>query len=49
MVDNQKRHRQQRTMTVLIAIIVGAATASLGAQWFKHPSPRAPRTSNLPA
>jgi hypothetical protein len=39
-------HAQKRAMTVLVTIGVAAATGSLGAQWFKHPSPRAPRTSN---
>jgi len=39
-------HAQKRTMTMLVALVVAAATGSLGAQWFKQPSPRAPRTSN---
>jgi hypothetical protein len=39
-------HAHKRAMTVLVTIVVAAATGSLGAQWFKHPSPRAPRTSN---
>jgi hypothetical protein len=40
------RHAHKRAMTVLVTIVVAATTGSLGAQWFKHPSPRAPRTSN---
>ena len=47
MVDKLTRpHAHKRAMTVLVTIVVAAATGSLGAQWFKHPSPRAPRTSN---
>ena len=39
-------HAHKQAMTVLVTIVVAATTGSLGAQWFKHPSPRAPRTSN---
>jgi hypothetical protein len=33
-------------MTTLAIIVVVGGSGSLGAQWFKYPSPRAPRTAN---
>jgi hypothetical protein len=35
-----------RTKAILTAVVIAGASASLGAQWFKVPSPRAPRTAN---
>jgi hypothetical protein len=37
---------RKRTMTVLLLIIIAGAWGSVRAQWFKQPSPRAPRTSS---
>jgi hypothetical protein len=37
---------RKRTMTVLLLIIIAGAWGSVSAQWFKQPSPRAPRTSS---
>ena len=37
---------RKRTMTALLLIIIAGAWGSVTAQWFKQPSPRAPRTSN---
>ena len=36
---------QRRVMTVLATLVITAASGSVSAQWFKHPSPRAPRTA----
>jgi hypothetical protein len=44
LVDNNV---MRRSMAVLGAIVVvSGASGSLAAQWFKHPSPRAPRTTS---
>jgi hypothetical protein len=37
---------RKRTMTALLLIIIAGAWGSVSAQWFKQPSPRAPRTSS---
>ena len=37
---------RKRTMTALLLIIIAGAWGSVRAQWFKQPSPRAPRTSS---
>src|SRR5688500_163216 len=45
--DKQKgRHMRRAAMTVVMAIVVIGAGGTSAAQWFKHPSPRAPRTAN---
>jgi len=36
---------RRQVMTLLVAVVIAAASGSLGAQWFKYPSPRAPRTA----
>jgi hypothetical protein len=33
-------------MTTLVIIVIAGASGSLRAQWFKYPSPKAPRTAN---
>ena len=38
-------HVRRRVMTIVMIIAIAAASGSLGAQWFKVPSPRAPRTA----
>jgi hypothetical protein len=35
-----------RVRTILMIVVIAGASGSLGAQWFKYPSPRAPRTAN---
>ena len=37
---------RRRAITVLVTAIAVGASGSLGAQWFKYPSPRAPRAPN---
>ena len=37
---------QKRVMTILMIVVIAGASGSLGAQWFKVPSPRAPRTAS---
>jgi hypothetical protein len=37
---------RKRTMTALLLVIIAGAWGSVSAQWFKQPSPRAPRTSS---
>jgi hypothetical protein len=45
--DNPTTPRPRtRSMTVLLLIILAGAYGSVSAQWFKQPSPRAPRTSS---
>ena len=41
----QSSHAQRRVRTILMLFAIAGASASLGAQWFKVPSPRAPRTA----
>ena len=36
---------QKRVRTILMIVVIAGASGSLGAQWFKYPSPRAPRTA----
>ena len=36
----------KRVRTILMIVVIVGASGSLGAQWFKYPSPRAPRTAN---
>ena len=40
------RRMRRQAMAVLLLIVVSDASASLAAQWFKYPSPRAPRTAD---
>jgi len=40
------RRMRRQAMAVLLLIAVSDASASLAAQWFKYPSPRAPRTAD---
>jgi len=39
-------HTRRRAMTVLVIVVLAGASGTLAAQWFKYPSPRAPRTSS---
>ena len=45
-VHSTRPHLQTRLMTTLAIIVIVGASGSLGAQWFKYPSPRAPRAAN---
>ena len=36
----------RRALTVLLLVVLSGASGSLDAQWFKHPSPGAPRTAD---
>src|SRR6185503_11126007 len=38
-------HVGRRVLTMVIIVAMATASGSLGAQWFKVPSPRAPRTA----
>ena len=40
------RRMRRQAMAVLLLLVVSDASASLAAQWFKYPSPRAPRTAD---
>ena len=45
--DNLTRpRRRRRILAILPVLIAAAASASLDAQWFKYPSPHAPRTAS---
>jgi hypothetical protein len=44
-VDLSRRSVQWRAITILVTVVIAAASGSLGAQWFTYPSPRAPRTA----
>ena len=45
--DNRTRPRMRRVaMTVLMTVVVTGVSGPSGAQWFKYPSPGAPRTAN---
>ena len=39
-------HLQRQLMTTLAIVVMAGASGSLEAQWFKYPSPRAPRAAN---
>ncbi|MET0211486.1 MAG: hypothetical protein ABW292_00700, partial [Vicinamibacterales bacterium] len=38
--------RKRAAATMVLIIVTAGASGSLAGQWFKHPRPRAPRTSN---
>jgi hypothetical protein len=44
-VHSPRPHLQRRLLTTLAIVVMAGASGSLGAQWFKYPSPRAPRTA----
>ena len=37
---------RRRLNSILVLIVITGASGSLGAQWFRHPSPNAPRTAS---
>jgi hypothetical protein len=41
-----RSHTRRAALTIVLAIVVAGASRTSGAQWFKHPSPRAPRSAN---
>lgn len=45
-VHSTRPDLQTRLMTTLAIIVIVGGSGSLGAQWFKYPSPRAPRAAN---
>jgi hypothetical protein len=45
-VHATRPHLQKRLMTTLAIVVMAGAWGSLGAQWFRFPSPRAPRAAN---